>query len=65
MEIYRSTKVGTALIESLNQMIEAGDITSEIANEVLSNFEQIFLKNYEDEISKKLLPVITIQVCRS
>jgi CRISPR/Cas system-associated endonuclease Cas1 len=62
MEIFRATRVGAALIESLNQLIDSGDITSDVANEVLQNYEQIFLKNYEDEISKKLLPVITIQV---
>lgn len=65
MEIYRSTKVGTALIESLNQMIDSGEITPEIAVDVLKNYEQIFLNHYDQEISKKLLPLITIQVCSS
>lgn len=62
MEIYRSATVGKALVESLNTMIEDGDITSEEAMDVLKNYEQIFLLNYLKEISKQVVPSITVEV---
>lgn len=64
MEIYRSTTIGKALIDSLNTMIEDGDISSEEAIEVLKNYEDIFLLNYSKDVSKKIIPSITIEVTK-
>jgi hypothetical protein len=62
VEFYRSTTVGAALIETLNEMIEAGDISEAAANEVLLNYESSFLEVLKEELSKTVVPPVKIEV---
>jgi hypothetical protein len=62
MEVYRSTSMGMALIDSLNTMIELDELTSEDATEILAHYERLFLIHYNRDVSKKLIPDVTIQV---
>jgi hypothetical protein len=65
MELYRSTSLGMALIESLNTMIESEELTTEDAVQILQNYERLFLIHYQRDVSKKLIPNVTIQVASS
>ena len=61
-EFYRSTTVGSALVETLNEMVECGEISEDAASEVLCNFEATFLEVLREETSKALAPKVSIEV---
>lgn len=62
MEFYRSTAAGIALTKSLNEMITAKDITTEIAIEILNKFDSVFAKKLKEHIINNRLKNIELFV---
>ena len=62
VESYRTTTVGMALVQTLNDMLRNEDITESVANEVLENFESSFLDVLKEEIAKTAAPSIKVEV---
>ncbi|OMJ80825.1 hypothetical protein SteCoe_18826 [Stentor coeruleus] len=48
-ELYLSTHIGQALLETLDKYYETGEISSEIKNMFISIFEESLIKVMEDE----------------
>lgn len=62
VEFYRSTTVGIALIDTLNEMVALGDIPESVAHQVFANFESSFLEVLKAETSKTVVPSVKIEV---
>ena len=62
MDIFCSTTIGRTLIETLNEMITLNLITKEIANQILEHYKENFFQIFNNEINKRSLPLITIEV---
>ena len=41
-KIYRSTKIGKFLVETLNEMVESCEISAEIAEKTLQEFDKVW-----------------------
>ena len=41
LEIYRKSTVGQCLLESLDEMISSGEITTDMAKKILCNFDKV------------------------
>ncbi|KAI3919485.1 hypothetical protein MKW98_030196 [Papaver atlanticum] len=54
LELYRSSSVGMCLIETLNEMVYNGTLTPELANQVLTQFDESMIEALRTQVKSKV-----------
>jgi len=52
--IYNSTAVGRALVATLDEFVESGEIGQLFAAEILAQYEEVFLRNLQSKVKTKV-----------
>eukprot|EP01119_Soliformovum_irregulare_P014437 TRINITY_DN3950_c0_g1_i1.p1 TRINITY_DN3950_c0_g1~~TRINITY_DN3950_c0_g1_i1.p1 ORF type:complete len:117 (-),score=10.20 TRINITY_DN3950_c0_g1_i1:80-430(-) len=53
-QLYRKSTIGTALLDSLDEMINSGELAPELANTILGYFDESIHKGLEERIHNKI-----------